>query len=94
MNNTKVCHTESGLVEALSGSHNCDGTVVNVRCLVVSGADRIRYELLLETDGDVAIVDVAGFEELLLQQHVDDAVRAFVDTHKLRLKALSPPHLG
>ncbi len=84
MDNTEVSCLESRVVEELSGSYNHDGKVVSVRCIAVSYGEDLRYELILELDGEVAIVDIAGSEQPALAQRIDQAVCAFVEAYKLR----------
>lgn len=75
-------------VAELSGTYYQDDVLVVVRCFRVGerrgSAGLCRLEVLLEGHGHRAVFDLPSGDEALAPELIDDALRAFVATIRLR----------
>lgn len=70
----------------LTRSYELDGIQAMVRCFLVA-EPHPHYEIVLHGAGQTAIVDVPIREEEILDERVDQALRGFVATIRIRSEA-------
>jgi len=84
MSGSRAGTTQVTELEHLGQTFRRGRRLVTVRCLLITGPDGRRFELVLWSDGARAVVDVPGSAEAELPQRISSATEMFLAAINLR----------